>query len=303
MKLLCVIVTYNAMPWAERCFNSLEKSSIKNDVFVVDNGSTDGTQDYIKRNYPSTIFIQSETNLGFGKANNLGLQYALDNNYDYVYLLNQDAWVMPDTFERLINVQKDNPEYGILSPMQLEGSGKSFDKNFRNLTLYRQFEAPYILDNLYFKNMKDVYEVGFVMAAHWLISFDCLNKVGGFSPTFPHYGEDDNFLQRAKYCKYKIGIVPTAKAVHDRAGRELSKEQRMYFEYKKWLVNMSNPFNTQKHYKYLIIRDAISNVKRNKSLVPIKYCYRLLKDYGKIIGNKQDSINNDGAFLTKNIIS
>lgn len=206
MQLLVVIVTYNAMQWAKKCFDSLEASSITNDVFVVDNGSTDGTQEYIRSNYPSVIFKQSETNLGFGKANNIGLQYALDNNYDYVYLLNQDAWVMPDTFEKLINVQKDNPKYGILSPMQLEGNKKNFDKNFRNLVLYRPLNDDFPIDDLYFKNLKEVYEVDFVMAAHWLISADCLKKVGGFSPTFPHYGEDNNFLQRARFYRYKIGL-------------------------------------------------------------------------------------------------
>ena len=131
MKLLVVIVTYNAMQWAERCFDSLRKSTIVPDVFVVDNGSTDGTQTYIHEHYPEVIFQQSKENLGFGKANNIGLQYALDNEYDYVYLLNQDAWVMPDTFEKLIIVHKEHPEYGILSPFQMEANMEHIDKNFK----------------------------------------------------------------------------------------------------------------------------------------------------------------------------
>lgn len=299
MQLLVVIVTYNAMQWAKRCFDSLEASSITNDVFVVDNGSTDGTQEYIRSNYPSVIFKQSETNLGFGKANNIGLQYALDNNYDYVYLLNQDAWVMPDTFEKLINVQKDNPEYGVLSPMQLEGNEKNFDKNFRNLALYRPLNSVFLIDDLYFNNLKEVYEVDFVMAAHWLISADCLKKVGGFSPTFPHYGEDNNFLQRARFYSYRIGVVPNANAIHDRAERHLSKEQRMYFDYKKWLVRISNPLCSKDINKYVIIRDMITNVKKYKSFIPIRYCFILLKDYKKIIENKKYSLHNEGAFLNK----
>ena len=47
--------------------------------------------------------------------------------------------------------------------------------------------------------LKDVYEVKFVQAAHWLISRECLERVGGFSPSFPHYGEDNNFCNRAQY--------------------------------------------------------------------------------------------------------
>ena len=111
MKLLVVIVTYNAMRWAERCFDSLRKSTVVPEVFVVDNGSTDGTQEYIKKNYPEVMFQQSNENLGFGKANNLGFQYALNKGYDYVYLLNQDAWIFPETLGGLVNVSKLHPEY------------------------------------------------------------------------------------------------------------------------------------------------------------------------------------------------
>ena len=83
MKLLVIIVTYNAMQWAERCFSSLRNSIVRPDVFVVDNGSTDGTQIFVKEHYPDVMFHQSEENLGFGNANNMGLQHALDYNYDY----------------------------------------------------------------------------------------------------------------------------------------------------------------------------------------------------------------------------
>ncbi len=76
VKILVIIVTYNAMQWAERCFASLRKSTVKPDMLVVDNGSNDGTQEYIQQHFPEVIFHQSRDNLGFGKANNLGLHYA-----------------------------------------------------------------------------------------------------------------------------------------------------------------------------------------------------------------------------------
>ena len=81
-KLLVIIVTYNGMKWLERCLSSLIASSVASDVFIVDNGSTDGSQDYIRSNFKDAIFIQSEENLGFGKANNIGLQYAYEKGYE-----------------------------------------------------------------------------------------------------------------------------------------------------------------------------------------------------------------------------
>ena len=69
----CIIVTFNAMNWAEKCFSSLRKSSVAVECIVVDNGSTDGTQDFIKENFSEIILIKNDENKGFGKANNLSL--------------------------------------------------------------------------------------------------------------------------------------------------------------------------------------------------------------------------------------
>ena len=218
-KILVVIVTYNGMEWMERCLDSVCASSIPADIFIVDNGSTDGTQDYIKNCGKNVIFRQSEENLGFGRANNIGLNYAVRNNYDYVYLLNQDAWVEKETFEVLIKTHKANPSYGILSPIQIQANGEHMDKNFLNGVASRCVEGNF-MEDLFFGNVKDVYEVKDVMAAHWMISMECLRKVGGFSPTFAHYGEDNNYVDRVEYHQFKTGFVPATKAVHDRENRK-----------------------------------------------------------------------------------
>ena len=62
-----------------------------------------------KSNYPEAIFIQNSENAGFGKANNIGIKYALKKEFDFLYLLNQDAWIYPDTISLLINTQKNIP--------------------------------------------------------------------------------------------------------------------------------------------------------------------------------------------------
>ncbi|WP_449399763.1 glycosyltransferase family 2 protein [Chryseobacterium wanjuense] len=82
-KIYFIIVTYNAMKWAERCFTSLRQSSVPVKCIVIDNGSTDGCQDYIKTHFPEVDFIQSESNLGFGKANNIGIEKAYKEGADF----------------------------------------------------------------------------------------------------------------------------------------------------------------------------------------------------------------------------
>ena len=212
------------MKWLERCLDSIVDSSIELDAYIVDNGSTDGSQEFITTKYPQFTFYQSPTNSGFGAANNIGLKYAIENDYDYVYLLNQDAWVESNTIAVLIEQQKLNPEYGILSPLQTNAEKNALDKNFVGW-----FSKNHIaVSDAYCNTVKDLYDTDFVMAAHWLISKDCLNVVGGFSSMFYHYGEDANYIHRARYHKFKIGIAPKVIGVHDREFREPSKAKDVY---------------------------------------------------------------------------
>lgn len=298
MKILVIIVTYNAMQWAERCFGCLRSSSVVPDVFVVDNGSTDGTQEYLKDNFSELIFLQSKENLGFGKANNLGLQYAMDNEYDYVYLLNQDAWIFHDTIEKLIGVSKKHPEYGILSPFQMEANQEHLDSNFKKKAC-RWESSPELLDDLYFHKNRDVIPVRHVMAAHWLITRDCILKVGGFSPTFPHYGEDNNFEHRAEYKGFKIGIVPDSQAVHDREKRVVSKKKQIYQKYIDGLIRMSNPRLKTTKAIAITTYSVFLNMIKLRSVVPMWDFMKIMGHYSHIIHNRQESIQNDCAFLSK----
>ena len=295
-KILVIVVTYNAMHWAEKCFTSLRSSSIQSDVIVVDNGSTDGSQDYIRTHFPEVELIENKENLGFGRANNIGLQKALDDKYEYAYLLNQDAWVFPDTFEKLIAVSRAHPEYGVLSPMQLKADGLHFEDKFgRNVISRRQAFSPFFIDDMYFQRVGDVYEVSFVMAAHWLIPIKCLQTVGGFSPTFPHYGEDDNYLNRTNFWKYKIGIVPSARAIHDRKDSKWSPEKDMYVnDYIGSLVSCSNPLGRESlgDKAFLLLKRGI----RNREMSLIKYAFRLWRDKNLVEVNYKRSLN-EKAFL------
>lgn len=223
-----IIVTYNGMTWLEKCL----ASSKNYPVVVVDNHSSDETVSFIESHYPDATLLQQTTNLGFGQANNLGISYALNQGAEYVFLLNQDAYLQEDCIERLIAVRKDNPDYGILSPIHLNGQGNKLDQNFSNYVNYNaneDFYSDFVLN----KHKRQVYAVPFVNAAGWLLSKEILKTVGGFDPLFFHYGEDDNYCQRARYHGYKIGVVPNAFLKHDREYRpskQINRGSEEYFE-------------------------------------------------------------------------
>ena len=299
MKVLVIIVTYNAMRWIDRCLGSLRDSETSIDAFIVDNGSDDGTQDYIKRNFPNVLFHQSETNLGFGKANNLGLQYAMDHNYDYVYLLNQDAWIFPDTVKNIIDVSKKHPEYAILSPFQMNADLYHIDANFANDTCSWRSNHDFLSD-IYNNHLSEVYPVSFVMAAHWFMPISTIKKVGGFSPSFPHYGEDGNYIDRVCYNGLKVGIVPNLKVVHDRGWREDSKNKKLHIGYTSNIKRLSNPMCSTLKSFMTVIGFTFKNAIEIGSLRPLLDFLIILFHIGKIQKNKKLSARKECAFLSYN---
>lgn len=288
MKVLTIIVTFNGLGWIERCIRSVIKSSLSSDIMVIDNGSTDGTVEYIRSTFGEIELVMSEDNLGFGRANNIGLKKAVENNYDYVYLLNQDAWIESDTIEKLIAVNQKHPEYGILSPLQTDASMLVLDCNFL-LACNKG-----MLSDACCSFLRELYQTSIVMAAHWLISRDCLLKTGGFSPTFHHYGEDNNYAQRVAYKGFKVGIVTTAKGVHDRSERVMTKSKARYLDYINGLILLSDP-NDSHNLKRLTI-DYFKKFLKHPSYNYIKYYILTLCSYKDIKSNKAKAFE-DGAFL------
>lgn len=283
-NVLVIIVTYNAMKWAERCINSIIQSDVHVDVYVIDNGSSDGTQEFFRNNYPNVFFTQNESNEGFGAANNKGMIYALKNSYKYVYLLNQDAWVDSNVFSQLILLAEKHPEYGVLSPLQMTGDGKKMDKNFHFNVMEKRCKG--LLKDLNSGCIKDIYATEFVMAAHWFLRTEDLLKVGLFSPAFQHYGEDGNLISRYKYWGYKIGICPQIKAYHDRQYRKDSPEKQLYLNYVRLLVELNNPLRINyvkiwiKFFlklfsiKNVTFKQRLSNIKKAFSCVNISLEYK-----------------------------
>jgi len=203
-KIFVIIVTYNGARWIDKNIPSLLSSAYPVHIIVVDNKSTDNTLELLSK-YPQLDVVKSESNLGFGKANNIGMQRALNLGADYLFLLNQDAWIFNDTVTSLIKKMQQYPEIGLLSPLHYSANMTDLDLSFA--TYYSRKTKD--LDNT-------TVIVPFVNAAAWMLSRKCVEKVGFFEPLFGHYGEDRNYCDRVSYHKFLIGIDANAKIVHDR---------------------------------------------------------------------------------------
>ncbi|HYQ56269.1 MAG TPA: glycosyltransferase family 2 protein, partial [Draconibacterium sp.] len=232
LKIVSIVVTFNGEKWIDRCFGSLTSSQISNHtILAIDNNSNDNTANLLKSNFPNVILIETGENLGFGKANNIGLKWALENNADHIFLLNQDAWVSNETLKSLIQISLNNPVYGILSPIHMNDE-KTIDSEFLKYC-YLNLKTEFTFDSLLKKPFKSIYETEFINAAAWLITKECLQNNGGFMPIFPHYGEDGNYCERVINSGLKIGFTPGLTVIHDRdvKARKLSygkKFNRLY---------------------------------------------------------------------------
>lgn len=231
MKVLVIIISYNFEPWMDRCLESLRQSEHPADVLVIDNGSKDLSIKRIQKDYPEVRLIVNGKNLGFGQANNIGMQIAWDEKYDFAFLMNQDAWIEPNTIGTLVALSAQYSNYGILSPVHLTGKGDKPDPGFGH---YAGIHTIAELPN------EELITLPFVNAAFWMIPVPILKKIGGFSPLFYHYGEDKDFVNRLEYHRFKIGYSPKVVGYHDREYRPLSHEGFLRNEYVYHLSEYAN---------------------------------------------------------------
>lgn len=253
-----IVVTYKGKQWYDKCFSSLQESTIPVHIVVVDNTPGADDANYIREHFPEIHIIKTAENLGFGRANNLGMRYALDHDCDYVFLLNQDTWLIDkDMFSKLVAISGSHPEYGILSPLHVKA-----DENTLGMMLEYQTNntSSKMLTDLLKGKMDDVYATNFVNAAAWLLPRKTLEVVGGFDPIYQHYEEDDDYLNRVRYHGLKIGVCPLTRLVHDHQ-------------------DMKNPFDEKKaryrHEQQLLV-DMMNINKENSIGLQIRYYFRKL---------------------------
>ncbi len=203
LKIATIIVTYNGEKWIENCISSISNSAYQSDVFLVDNASTDTTLSILNKEKCFEV-ISLKENSGFGFANNLALKKAMQMNYDYFFLINQDVYVEPETLTQLIGFAEENSAFGIVCPIQFNGKGSEIDFLFQNYISLA-------------KDKNNYFEASFANAAAWLVSKKCIETVGLFHPLFNHYGEDKNYCNRTLFHGFKIGILKNTKVLHDRS--------------------------------------------------------------------------------------
>lgn len=259
MKIITIVVSYNGEKYIKHCLDSLLDSSISTEIIVVDNASDDKTKDIIKSEYSTVHLIENEHNVGFGAANNQGLRIALDQKPDYIFLLNQDAYIKSDTLSTLIPYAEINKKIGILSPIHIDPMTGEPERNFSNFTGIKNDNDTKRL----YENGSGLYFYDFVNAAVWLLPIHCVESVGGFNPSFFHYGEDSNYAARVKYHGLLCAVVIDSIGYHSTSQRTKNhfNSDILYIYQKELIKKISDP---QTH--FFIVSEIM------KRVFQIMYC-------------------------------
>ena len=228
-----IIVSFNTRDMLHECLQSVYRdgSSLSHQVIVVDNASTDGSQEMIERDFPQTVLIKSTVNLGFGKANNLGFEKAKGK---YIVLLNSDAFLSGKSLERSIEHMEANPRVGLGGGRLLgrddssQPSARMFPTLTSDLFVLSGLAAKFPRSRIFgyadrtWANEMDEAEVDWVPGAYSIIRPEALAAVGGFDPRFFLYYEEVDLCRRMKQEGYSIWYWPDVTVTH--IGGESSRQ-------------------------------------------------------------------------------
>ena len=212
-KIFVVIPNWNGADMITWCLDSLSNQTLKHEVVVVDNGSTDESISIIKANFPNVHLVCLPRNTGFTGGVNTGIRYALEQNADAVALLNNDAVVDKQWLEQLAKFLDANPEAGIVTGKLLRDDKKHFDSTG---DYYSVWGMPFprgrnVLDNGQYDQPEPVFSAS---GGASLYRSSMLDQIGLFDDKFFAYYEDVDISFRARLAGWQVFYEPKAVAYH-----------------------------------------------------------------------------------------
>jgi len=221
-----IIVNFNVKEFLEQLLTSLQKSlqNIPSEIIIVDNASSDNSQEFIRTNFPNLTLLENEKNLGFARASNQGLKIARG---EYLVLLNPDTIVKEDTFSSMLTFFEQHPEVGMAGCKILNPDGslqlacrRSFPTPWISFTklagLSRLFPHSKLFGkyNLTYLDSDRSYEVDAISGSFMMVRRTALDDVGLLDESFFLYGEDLDWCYRFREAGWKVRYFPDTQIIH-----------------------------------------------------------------------------------------
>jgi len=227
-RIAIIIVNYNGLDYLADCLNSLTSLDYpQNDyqIFFIDNASTDDSLAYVKKNFPDLKIITKDKNLGFAQGNNIGMQKAIEQGFDYVFLINQDTITDKDVLQKLVAKAESEENIAAVQPRLMLYPDKDKVNSIGNAIHYLGFGFSSGGYQLYDQSLQ-CKQITYASGAAVLIKTKVLEKIGLFDPDFFMYHEDLDLGWRMRMAGYKIILVPQTVVYHK---YQFSKSIKKYY--------------------------------------------------------------------------
>lgn len=225
-KVTVVIVNYNTKEFLSRCINNLYvKGGYKNlDIVVIDNSSTDGSYEMVKKDFPKVKSYQFPND---GLAAGFNRAFKKASKTDYYLLLGSDAFPKKGCISCMVNAFESDSKIGIATPKLILKNGKL------DMDAHRGFPTPWTaithfsklnkifpnskIFNQYFRSYEDFtkpHEIDMCISHFMMFKSNLLNKVNGFDEDYWLYGEDVDFCYRVKQHGFKVMYLANCESLH-----------------------------------------------------------------------------------------
>jgi hypothetical protein len=236
-----VIVNWNGKSFLLDCLKSIKNSRVsKNyEIIVVDNASTDGSMEAVRKTYPEVKAIRNEKNEGFARGNNIGIR---ETKGKYICLINSDIKVIEGCLDRMYSFMESHPSVGISGPQILNPDGtiqfscREFPSLWNNFCF--AFGFSNIFPNIrFFSNEQQSYfshearkSIEAISGCFMMVRGDALEQVGLLDERFFIYCEDIDWCKRFREKGWDIVFNPDAQAIHYAGASSANEPMRFSIE-------------------------------------------------------------------------
>lgn len=248
VDLSIIIVNYNTPALTLNCIRSIRGSetTFSYEIILVDNASSDGSQQQFNEELQDCKFIFNENNLGFSKANNQGIHISKGR---YILLLNSDTEIQSNTIQVMLSYMESHPDVGasgcklLLSNGELDDTCKrgfptpsasfyylfGFSRMFPNNPRFNKYKLNHL-------DPDQEHEVDSLVGAFILVRRETIQRVGELDENFFMYGEDIDWCYRIKENGYRVMYYPGTKVLHYKGASSRKKPPKIVFEFYRAMI-------------------------------------------------------------------